>query len=265
MNKNFKSLINEINFELNKNIDLKFKEGSINFFKEKINPLGVRTAIVKKIASKFYSKYKKEFSISNWIEFSEFLWQQKINSSKIPCMEYGMIIVAILRRQTKLMTKKDFYIFEKWINKYITNWAHCDLFCSGVVGEVIRKYPELTIETLKWTKSNNRWVKRASAVSYIKLSKEKKFLPIIFKTADFLKNDSNDLVQKGYGWMLKDASKNYKKEVIEYLLTNRDMSKNSKSSFDHAQKSKRISDMPRIGLRYACERLSKEEKQKIMY
>ena len=71
------------------------------------------------------------------------------------------------------------------------------------------------------------------------------FLQIIFQISDLLKNDSDDLVQKGYGWMLKDASKNYKKEVINYLLKNK--------------------DMPRTAIRYACERLSKEEKNKIMY
>lgn len=238
------SLIKEINSELNKNIDLKFKEGSIRFFKEVINPIGVRTPIVKKIASKFYSKYKNEMNKDEWITFSEELWQAKINSSKVPCTEYGMIIVAILKRQTKQFEKKDFYIFEKWIEKYVTNWAHCDLFCTGVVGEVIRQYPELTKETLKWTKSKNRWVKRAAAVSYIKLSKENEFLSIIFKTTELLIHDSDDLVQKGYGWMLKDASKNHKKEVIEYLLKNKDMS--------------------RTALRYACERLSKDEKMRIM-
>ena len=245
MDPKFQTILNEINLELNKNIDLKFKQGSINFFKEPINPIGVRTPIVKKIASKIYTKYKKELLTKEWIEFSEILWQQKINKQNIPCMEYGMIIVAILRRQTKNMTKQDFYIFEKWINNYITNWAHCDLFCTGVVGEIIRKNPELKKETIKWTKSKNRWVKRASAVSYIKLSREKEFLQIIFQISDLLKNDSDDLVQKGYGWMLKDASKNYKKEVINYLLKNK--------------------DMPRTAIRYACERLSKEEKNKIMY
>lgn len=244
MKSKFQILLKELNHELDKNIDLKFQEGEIRFFKESINPIGVRTATVKKIASKVYSNHKNDMSTNDWINFSEFLWQQKINNSKIPCMEYGMILIAILKKQTKHMTKHDFYIFQDWINKYITNWAHCDLFCSGIVGEVIRKNPELTKETLSWTKSNNRWVKRASAVSYIKLSKQKEFLSIIFQTSTFLKKDSDDLVQKGYGWMLKDASKNYKNEVINYLLKNK--------------------NIPRTALRYACERLSKEEKQKIL-
>jgi 3-methyladenine DNA glycosylase AlkD len=58
-------------------------------------------------------------------------------------------------------------------------------------------------------------------------------------------NDSDDLVQKGYGWVLKDASYYHKKEVIKFLLKHK--------------------KMPRTALRYACERLTKGEKEKIMY
>jgi len=236
--------INALNAKLYKNIDKKFREGEIRFFKEEINPIGVRSNIIKKIASEFYSEHKKEFSKQVWIDLCGELWQIKINNSNIPCIEYGMIIITILKKQTKSLDKNDFFLFEKWIDKYITNWAHCDLFCSQVVGEVIRKYPELTNETLKWTKSKNRWKKRAAAVCYIKLSKEKQFLPIIFKTAELLIKDEDDLVQKGYGWTLKDASKLYKKDVITFLLKNK--------------------NMPRTALRYACERLNKEEKEKIL-
>ncbi len=237
--------IKELENELGRNIDLKYKDGAIRFFKEEVNPLGVRTGKVRKIALIFYSENKNKFSKEDWITLCEALWQEKIGGKSVSCFEYGIIINQILKKLVKNLEKKDFYIFEKWIDKYVTNWAHCDILCAGIIGEIIRKYPILTNETLTWVKSKNRWKKRASAVCYIKLSIEKKFLPTIFKTSKLLINESDDLVQKGYGWALKDASKNYKKEVIEFLLKNK--------------------NMPRTALRYACERLSKEEKEKILY
>ncbi len=240
-----KRYIQEISAELKKHVDLKFKRGSIRFFKEEINPIGVRTDIAKRIANNFYSKHKKEFSKKQWIGLCESLWEEETGNSKLPCMEYGMIVTVFMKKIVRQLEKKDFFLFERWIDKYITNWAHCDLLCSGAVGEIIRKHDELSKETLKWTKSKNRWKKRASSVCYIKLSKEKQFLPIIFKTAELLIKDNDDLVQKGYGWALKDASKWHRKEVIAFLIRNK--------------------DMPRTALRYACERLTKEEKQKILY
>ncbi|QAT61460.1 MULTISPECIES: DNA alkylation repair protein [Tissierellales] len=52
-------------------------------------------------------------------------------------------------------------------------------------------------------------------------------------------NDKNELVLKGYGWMLKSFSQVNKGEVIDYLI------KNHKS-------------MPRISFRYAIEKMDKE-------
>jgi 3-methyladenine DNA glycosylase AlkD len=170
-----KNHIKELKKELEKHVDKKYKDGAIRFFKEDVNPIGVRTGIVRKIASKFYSEHKKKFSKKDWINLCEALWEKKINNSNVPCFEYGIIINSILRKQVKDLDKKDSYIFEKWVDMYITNWAHCDILCTGVIGEVVRKNPELSDETLKWAKSKNRWKKRASAVCYIKLSREKRF------------------------------------------------------------------------------------------
>lgn len=63
--------------------------------------------------------------------------------------------------------------------------------------------------------------------------------------ADILLLDKDDLVQKGYGWMLKEASNNYPEEVFSYVMKN-----------------KRI--MPRTALRYAIEKLSSELRKKAM-
>lgn len=230
-------LINKLHLELNKNIDLKYKEGAIRIFKEKINPLGVRTNIVKKITNSFYNEYKKELTYYEIKELSE-----KLLSSNI--FEYGIIAIYLLKKFTKIMDKKEFIDFDIWIDKYIHNWAHCDLFLTGVIGEIIKDNPELAKQTLSWTKSNNRWKRRASAVAYIKIIKNKTFLPIVFQTVEKLKYDNDDLVQKGYGWALKDASYWHKDKVINFLLKHK--------------------DMPRTALRYACERLKKEEKESIL-
>jgi len=131
--------------------------------------------------------------------------------------------------------KRDFARFERWLKEYVGNWGECDNLCCGSMGILIDKYPELTARVYKWTGSKNRWLKRASAVSLIVSLKNGKLLKEAFTTADRLLLDQDDMVQKGYGWMLKDASIKYPDEVFEFVLNNK-------------------KTMPRTALRYAIER-----------
>ena len=101
-----------------------------------------------------------------------------------------------------------FEVFEAWVNKYVSNWASCDTLCNDAVGSFIVKYPKY-LERLKgWTASPNRWARRAAAVSLIVPARGGEFLADIFEIADLLLLDKDDLVQKGYGWMLKRRAAN---------------------------------------------------------
>jgi 3-methyladenine DNA glycosylase AlkD len=76
-------------------------------------------------------------------------------------------------------------------------------------------------------------------------AKNVKFLQDIFEISDILHSDKDDMVQKGYGWMLKAASQAHQDEVFNYVM-------------------KRKATMPRTSLRYAIEKMSPELKAQIM-
>jgi 3-methyladenine DNA glycosylase AlkD len=97
-------------------------------------------------------------------------------------------------------------------------------------------YPSFLQELKLWAKSYNRWMRRASAVSLIVPARSGKFLKEILELSDILLPDKDDMVQKGYGWMLKSASQAYQKEVFDYVM-------------------KRKDNMPRTSLRYAIEKM----------
>lgn len=139
----------------------------------------------------------------------------------------------------------DFKIFERWVNKYVSNWATCDTLCNHAVGEFITKYPGFTKELKRWAKSKNRWVKRAAAVTLILPARRGEFLQEVFSIADILLMDKDDLVQKGYGWMLKEASRKNQKQVFDYIMKNKGR-------------------MPRTALRYAIEKMPVELKKLAM-
>ena len=75
-------------------------------------------------------------------------------------------------------------------------------------------YPEYLQELKRWAKSPNRWMKRSSAVSLIIPARNGKFLKEIIELADIMLTDGDDMVQKGYGWMLKAVSQAHQKEIL---------------------------------------------------
>jgi 3-methyladenine DNA glycosylase AlkD len=160
-------------------------------------------------------------------------------------MEESFIACYFAYLVRKNYEPSDFIIFEKWVNNYVSNWATCDTLCNHTIGAFVEMYPEHLKNLKKWAKSKNRWTKRASAVTLIIPARHGKFLKDMFEIADILLLDSDDLVQKGNGWMLKAASEAHQKQVFDYVMENK-------------------TKMPRTALRYAIEKMPKSLKVKAM-
>ncbi len=145
----------------------------------------------------------------------------------------------------KKYTREDFFVFEKWLGLYVNNWASCDTLCNHTIATIVGKYPEFLEKLIQWTQSENRWVRRGAAVTLIIPARHGKFLADVFKISDALLVDKDDLVQKGYGWMLKSASEAHQTEVFDYVMKNK-------------------ANMPRTALRYAIEKMPAELKRLAM-
>ena len=227
----------KIRQELKKNSDSHAKATGKNFFKEKVKLYGVKTALVTKIAKSFDKEVlamdKKEV-----FALCEELWQSGYMEESFVACHFSYIL-------RKNYAPADFKVFEKWVGNYVSNWASCDTLCNHTVGSFVEMYPEYLENLKKWAKSENRWMKRASAVTLVIPARHGKFLKDIFAFSDILLLDKDDLVQKGYGWMLKAGSQAHQKEVFEYVMKNR-------------------VKMPRTALRYAIEKMPKSLKMKAM-
>lgn len=113
------------------------------------------------------------------------------------------------------------------------------------VGNFLVKYPMFVEKLKEWTQSKNRWMKRAAAVSLIVPAKKGYFLSDVFEICDRLLLDQDDMVQKGYGWLLKVTSQAHQKEVFDYVMKNKE-------------------NMPRTALRYAIEKMPQSLRQEAM-
>jgi 3-methyladenine DNA glycosylase AlkD len=231
------TILAQIRAELKANVDQHTLETAQRFFKEHIKIYGLKTAVASKIAKKYWNQTK---TLDKHELFG--LCEEMLQSD---FMEEVFIVSEWLPRYIEHLTPDDLATFRVWIEKYINNWAKCDTFCNHTIGDLLQKYPEIVQEVQSWANSQNRWLKRASAVSLIVPAKKGLFLKEAFEIADTLLLDSDDLVQKGYGWLLKEESRKHQKEVFDYVVKNRQI-------------------MPRTALRYAIELMPKELKTEAM-
>lgn len=230
-------IIEEIRKDLRNSADENTKNSFQRFFKEEVKCYGVKTGIVGKIAKKYWKEIEPE-NKKEIFELCEKLYKSDYTEEAF--------IVSFWGDNFKHFTEpNDLPIFEKWIRKYINNWAKCDGFCNHAVGDLIMKYPDKVTILKNWAKSNNRWLKRASAVTLIVPAKKGDFLKEAFEISNILLTDTDDMVQKGYGWLLKEESRRHQNEVLRYVTKNKDK-------------------MPRTALRYAIELMPKGLRAKAM-
>jgi 3-methyladenine DNA glycosylase AlkD len=230
-------LITNLRQELINNADEKVKESGLRFFKEEVKLYGIKSAIVEKIGKDYYKDLKGK-SKTEILSFCEELWKSGIMEESFIACNWSYYI-------HNNFEPSDFEIFDRWVNNYVSNWASCDTLCNHSVGTIIEMYPDLISRLKKWAKSESRWVKRESSVSLIIPARNGKFLDDIFEIADILHSEADDMVQKGYGWMLKAASQAHCDKVFDYVMSKK-------------------ATMPRTSLRYAIEKMPSELKARAM-
>ena len=187
--------------------------------------LGVTVPEIRKIAKKF----SQEISLQ---ELTELI--------RNPTHEVRLCALIILVNKYKKEDKNKIYKYYLNHLNAINNWDLVDTSAPHIVGDYLYNNPEKSKILLEFSQSENLWIRRISIVStfaFIKNNEFKKTLEI----AKLLLNDDRDLIHKAVGWMLREV---YKRDVD---LIKRFLRQN------YAQ-------IPRTTLRYAIERMDKEER-----
>jgi 3-methyladenine DNA glycosylase AlkD len=138
---------------------------------------------------------------------------------------------------------RHYHTFEGWVKTYLTTWGSVDDFCTRAMGYLLYTYPEFAGRVKKWVESENPWVRRAAAVTFIYGLRRGVFSEHAFDVADALLTDEHKYVQWGYGWMLKEATKHFLDDVFAYVMRNKAV-------------------MRRPALRYAIEKMPEHFKTK---
>jgi 3-methyladenine DNA glycosylase AlkD len=208
------------------------------WFKEKLKyPVGLKTEFLKKISNECFKDVKNLPKKEMLALCNELFVADK--------QHYRYFANEWTLRIKDQLDKNDFPMYVTWLEKYADNWGTTDVLSGGPIGIILDRHPELYKQTSKWVKSPNRWLRRAAAVSLIPAVKNRNLLDNVFQIADKLLLDDDEMVQKGYGWMLKEAANQFPDEVFEFVMARKET-------------------MPRTALRYAIEKYPAAMKKKAM-
>ncbi len=215
--------------------------GGKRYFKpdEEIYMLGLKAARIREKSRGFYALIKPHWDQDQAVELCELMLPNKYLEAKAFCL-------LILERFVTSLKKKHFFRIKEWIQKnYCANWSTIDLLCCDILSPLIAAYPDLVDEVTSWTESKNRWLRRASIVSFIKPARQGRYIDVVQKTAQKLFPDDDDLIQKANGWILRESGKKDRGRLERFLL-------------------KHGENIPRTTLRYAIERFPEKRRKEIL-
>jgi 3-methyladenine DNA glycosylase AlkD len=228
------ALLKDIRSRLKAAADPKFEAGLRWFFKEPVKPYGVRTPQVRELARLAYREVKT-WPVRDRDRFVTELWKSGM-------LEEGVLVSHLYRRFAKSCGEREFAMFEQWINRYVRNWSHCDGVSTWQIAASIANRPGLADRLAGWTKSKNRWKRRSAAVSLVYEAKRGRQTETIFHVCSLLIEDTDDMVRKGVGWLLKETYPKKPREVLEFLAGWR-------------------ARTPRLVLRLAAEKMTDKDKK----
>lgn len=207
------------------------------FFKEKIKSHGWQTADLRRAIRDFRKELLRERDFSFLVSVADELFRGKVLEEKIA----GVLLLENLDKQC---TETEFRLFESWLDR-ISSWADHDGLVHYLISPMVAADPARIKRVFAWSKSSDRWHRRAACVALIRGAREKLFFPEIVKLADSLLADSDDMVQKGLGWLLRETTKFDSRRTVPYLMKIRKKA-------------------PRLVLRTACEKLSEADRLKVL-
>jgi 3-methyladenine DNA glycosylase AlkD len=207
------------------------------FDKDSEQFLGVRTPVVRKLSAEYFQQLE-DHDIDAVLKLCETLLQTGATENRTIAFDWAFRC----RRQYR---PEHFAVFERWLEVYVEEWGGCNDLCTHALGDIILRYPEFLPRLKEWTRAENRWLRRGSAVSLVYAARKGELLSDIFAVAQALLEDPDDMVQKGCGWLLKVASKIDEAEVFKYVMCNRD-------------------GMSRTTLRYATEKMPDDRRRQAM-
>lgn len=189
--------------------------------------IGVRMPAIRALAKKHIGIKKSELNS---------LIQSKVHEERM----LGLIILVNKYIKAKDEIEREQH-YKHYVSKfkYINSWDLVDVTCAHIIGRHLLDKDRKVL--YKWAKSKNLWTRRIAMVTnwwFIRNGD----LKDVFKIAEILLHDDDNIIQRPVGWMIREAAKKDMKKAEAFLK-------------------KHYKKMPRIMLYYAVVRFPKKRKQ----
>lgn len=191
--------------------------------------LGIRVPVLRKLACQY-----NQLSLGN----IQSLLKSKFHEQRLLAL---IMLVNQYKKSDEIRREKIFYIF---INntRYINNWDLVDTSTPYIVGAYLQDKDRSMLYEL--VLSENLWERRIAALACLYFIRNNDFTDVL-NISEILLYDTEDLIHKAVGWMLREVGKKNPTKLYIFL-------------------DKYASTMPRTMLRYALEKIPVNKRQEYM-
>ena len=206
---------------------------------ESLGFLNVRTPIVRQLGKAIAREHRGDWTVKDATALADVL----IRDRHLEIKGVGIEALACFRRQFSaglLQTVRGWLAAD-----HAANWATTDSICGSLLSPLLQAHPVLVSRVASWTSHRNLWVRRASAVSLVRLAARGIALDEAYGVADRLRDDPHDLIHKAAGWLLREAGRTDRARLRRYLL-------------EHGQ------SIPRTTIRYAIEHFTADARAELL-
>ncbi|MDE5416039.1 DNA alkylation repair protein [Alkalihalobacterium chitinilyticum] len=181
--------------------------GMSAYMRNRFDFLGIQTPERRKITSKLFKEWLVGKKPIDWnIVFD--LWGQ--------CeREYQYVVIDYLVKSKKYLVADDLTQLKRMITSK-SWWDTVDSIASGVVGHIVRTFPEQAKFMDEWIEDDNMWVRRTAILhqlSFKENTDEERLFYYCEKHAD----DTEFFIAKAIGWALREYGKTNPQSVITFV------------------------------------------------
>ena len=222
------------------------------FFKDEIQSRGWRMKELRQLARCFARVIRAQEGLDYLVAVADDLFRGDVHPSKPTTgspgtpvvLEEKLLAVLLLEPCVAQCTAKHFTLFEKWLDR-VSTWADHDALVQYLIGPMIVADPRRLRRVRVWSRSPNRWRRRAAAVALLRGTNQGLFWEEVQQITRALLTDQDEIVRKGLAWLLRETARFDGKRTLPLLLSIR-------------------GSAPRAVLRTACERLTPEQRRRVL-
>ncbi len=228
----------EITARLRRMGDSTRARGTQQYFKNEIVALGITAPVLRLFVRERMGQLRHSWRLSDAIHLCHHLLQE----TELETRMAGILALAAFKRAFTLDLLPH---AESWLEHRLDNWALVDTFCGSVLSPLLAQHPQAARTLVRWSRRKSLWQRRAALVTLVPFARRGQHLDMVYRLCLGHLSDSEDLMHKATGWLLREAGKTDRVRLRRFLL-------------------KHGPAIPRTTLRYAIEHFAATERAELM-